>query len=474
MTDTAPRAPKKAGFWAIALYATSMNFSIRWLATGAATGPVALPVWVLAAILFLVPLVIATLELSARFPEEGAIYAWTRKTQGDFAGFMCGWLYWACNLPYFASLLFFGINLIGEAVGSLPGGAAFGAFLKQPSGAFIAATISLGLIAFMHARGFGVGQWLPVIGATLSIALLFFVVWAGFYLAGRDGSATHFVHANYTLPFNANGAILWSTMVFAFGGDEGVALMRGEARNGVKTLIGALVLLGVFQALSYAIGTATMLMILPQDLASRLGGLPQALNVATSKLHASGLYPVVLLATALSMLGGMSAWFGAAARLPFAVGVDRMLPKALGYRDPKTGAPRVAIWMQAVLVIPIMALSALGANLAGAYDFVVSMGVLTFVIPYLWMFIAYWKVQSRPADGLDFKTPGGPGVGRIVAIVGLLVTVSAILGSMVPSPDAADPVGTFVKLILASAVMIGIGAAIYAIHHFRTRGQTDG
>src|ERR1700761_4519879 len=105
MTDTAQSAqekgvPKKAGFWAIALYATSMNFSIRWLATGAATGPVALPIWVLAAILFLIPLVIATLELSARFPQEGAIYAWTRKTQGNFAGFMCGWIYWACNLPY--------------------------------------------------------------------------------------------------------------------------------------------------------------------------------------------------------------------------------------------------------------------------------------------------------------------------------------------------------------------------------------
>ena len=146
--------------------------------------------------------------------------------------------------------------------------------------------------------------------------------------------------------------------------------MRGEARNGVRTLIGALILLGVFQALSYAIGTGAMLMIVPQDVASRLSGLPQALNIAMTKLHASGLYPAVLVATALSMLGGMSAWFGAAARLPFAVGVDRMLPKALGYRDPKTDAPTVAIWMQAVLVIPIMALSALGANLAGAYDFV--------------------------------------------------------------------------------------------------------
>lgn len=109
-------AAKKTGLLGITLYAAAMNFSIRWLATGAATGPVALPIWIAAAVLFLIPLVTATLELSARFPEEGAIYAWTRETQGPFAGFLCGWLYWACNLPYFASLLFFIVNLFGRAL----------------------------------------------------------------------------------------------------------------------------------------------------------------------------------------------------------------------------------------------------------------------------------------------------------------------------------------------------------------------
>ena len=473
MTDAA-RAPKKAGFWAIALYATSMNFSIRWLATGAATGPVALPIWILAAVLFLVPLLTATLELSARFPEEGAIYAWTRETQGNFAGFMCGWLYWACNLPYFASLLYFGVNLVGQALAAWPATAALGAVIAQPLGAFIASCVVLLIITVMHTRGFGVGKWLPIVGAAVSIALALFIVAAAFYLSGRDGPATHFATASYKLSSVADGAILWSTMVFAFGGDEGVALMRGEAKNGVKTLIGALILLGVFQALMYAGGTAAMLAIVPQDVASRLGGLPQALNAAMSKLHAAPWFPIVLLCVALSMLAGLSAWFGAAARLPFAVGIDRMLPKALAYRDPKTGAPTVSLWMQAALTIPIMALGAAGASVAGAYDFVVSMGVLTFVIPYLWMFIAYWKVQSRPGEGLDFRTPGGVNAGRALALLGLAVTVSAILGSMIPSPDAADKLGTFIKLIVASAVMIGLGAAIYGVNHFRTRGQAHG
>lgn len=473
MTD-AVRTPKKSGFWAIALYATSMNFSIRWLATGAATGPVALPVWILAAALFLIPLLTATLELSARFPEEGAIYAWTRETQGNFAGFLCGWLYWACNLPYFASLLFFVVSLTGQAFAAWPATAALGAMMTQPLGSFVASGVLLLVIVLMHSRGFGVGKWLPLIGAATSVALLLFVVGVALYLSGRDGSATHFATASYKLPFDANGAILWSSMVFAFGGDEGVALMRSEGKNGVKTLVGALILLGVFQALSYAGGTAAMLAIVPQDVASRLGGLPQALNAAMTRLHATAWYPLILLATALPMFGGLSAWFGAAARLPFAIGVDRMLPKALSYLDPKTGAPTVALWLQAALTVPIMALSAAGNSVAGAYDFVVSMGVLTFIIPYLWMFLAYWKVQARPAEGLDFQTPGGAKFARAIAVLGLLVVISAILGSMIPSPDATDKLGTFLKLIVASAVMIGLGAAIYGVNHIRTRGKANG
>ena len=473
MTD-AERAPKKAGFWAIALYATSMNFSIRWLATGAAAGAVALPIWVLAAALFLFPLLTATLELSARFPEEGAIYAWTRETQGNFAGFMCGWLYWACNLPYFASLFFFIVNLTGQALAAWPATAALGAVMTQPLGSFVASCLVLLVIVLMHTRGFGVGKWLPVAGAAVSIGLAAFIVVAAICLSAHGGPATHFATASYKPPFDAGGAILWSTMVFAFGGDEGVALMRGEAKNGVRTLVGALILLGVFQAVVYAGGTAAMLAILPQDLASRLGGLPQALNVALTRLHAAPWFPVVLLATALTILGGLSAWFGAAARLPFAVGVDRMLPKALAWRDPKTGAPTVSLWMQAALTLPIMALGAAGNSVAVAYDFVVSMSVLTFVIPYLWMFAAYWKVQSRPGQGLDFTTPGGPRIARLIAALGIVVTVTAIAGSLVPSPDAHDKLGTFLKLIVASAVMIGIGAVIYGVNHLRRRGQAHG
>lgn len=464
-------AAKKTGLLGITLYAAAMNFSIRWLATGAATGPVALPIWIAAAFLFLIPLLTATLELSARFPEEGAIYAWTRETQGPFAGFLCGWLYWACNLPYFASLLFFIVNLFGRSLVATGWGAPLGMIFAQPTGAFAATSLLVIIVALMHARGFGVGKWLPVIGATMSIALLIFIIATGFYLSGRDGSATDFAAASYLPPLNANGAILWSSMLFAYAGVEGVALMRNEVKGGVKTVVRALGLLAILQTLGYAIGTGAMLMIVPQALASRLGGLPEAIGAALDKLHLAAAQPVFLLVIGLSLLGGLSAWFGAAARLPFAVGVDRMLPAAVGRLDPKTGAPVVAIWIQALLTIAVLALSALGSTVAGAYDFVVAMGVITFMIPYLWMFVAYWIVQKRNDGRLDFRTPGGKPWALFLALLGTVMVLSAIAGSLVPSPEEPHPLMAFLKLLGASGVMIAVGALIYGAHLLRTKGQ---
>jgi hypothetical protein len=60
---------------------------------------------------------------------------------------------------------------------------------------------------------------------------------------------------------------------------------------------------------------------------------------------------------------------------------------------------------------------------------------------------------------------------KALAVLGFVVAFSAILGSLVPSPTETDPRGVFLKLLIASAVLIAIGAAIYAVNRFRHKGQ---
>ena len=434
---------KPLGLWEIVLYGTAMNLGIRWLATGAATGPVALPIWIIAGIVFLGPLVFATLALSERFPDEGAIYAWARQTQGPMAGFLCGWFYWASFLPFFAGLLVFAVNLFGQTIGG-----EFGAWLLTPVGIILASSALIIAIGALHAGGIGVGKLMPLVGASTTIVLFALIVIGGFYLNARDGSATDFARAQYVPRLDANAAILWSTMIFAYGGAEGIALMRSQARGGVRTITVAVIVIGIGLMLAYAIGTTAMLMVLPQDRISRLGGLPEVLEVLLQKLNVAVLLPVTLIGLSLAILGGLSSWFGATARLPFAAGLTHALPPAFAKLSPKTGAPVNAIWMQTLLVILILISSQAGASVAGAYDFMIAMATLSFALPYLFMFFAWWKIT----DG---------SVAKVGAAVGFVIALSAIVGSLVPSPDASDPVTSILKTLFATAIMTVSGAGLY-------------
>jgi len=450
-------------FWDLALYTVAMTLSIRWIATAAAAGPAAVPMWLLAMLGFMAPLCLATAELTGRFPGEGGLYGWTRETMGPFLGFLCGWLYWTCNLPFFAGLLYF----ILEALTGAAGPRALD-WVKDP---LIFATLASALafgVGGLHLLGLGAGKWLASFGAVAGCALLAILIAAGLSLAIAHGPATEFARATWTPPLDANGAALWATMVFAFGGPEALAFLRGDVQGGTRQILRVLAVVGVVLALAYMSGTLAMLAILKPEQASRLSGVPDALRLALSRLGLGGLAPVALLLLSLSMLGGYSAWFGVAARLPFVIGVDHYFPAAFGRRNAKTGAPTVAIVVQVVAVVALVVLSQAGASVKAAYDFLVSMTVLSYTLPFVFLFVVYLRLQGRPA-GEAWTMPGGAAVGRLVGSIGLVATLTAIACTMVPSPDAADKVGAVVKLLEAAAVLIAAGAVIYAVAVWRAR-----
>ncbi len=445
-------------FTDLALYAVTTSFSIRWIATAAAAGPASLPLWVLAAAGFMAPLVIATAELTCRFPGDGGIYAWTRETLGPFAGFQCGWLYWTCNLPFFSGLLYFIVGVLAEAAG--PGAVSA---VKDPVVFAALAAALAATIGGLQLLGLGTGKWLVNFGAVATCALLAIVIAAAVALAAAHGPATNFARASYAPPLDADGAALWATMMFAFGGPEALAFLRGDVKGGTRQILRVLAAVGVMQTAAFMAGTVAMLVILRPDEASRLSGVPDALQAALSRLGLGSLAPAALILLALGFLGSYSAWFGVAARLPFAIGVDRYLPAAFGRRSPRTGAPTTAIIVQTVAVIALVALSQAGASVRGAYDFLVSMGVLSYTIPFVFLFVVYLIVQGRAAPADAWTAPGGSRTARLIGAVGLVVTLSAIACTLVPSPDAADKLAAVVKLVVASAVLIAAGVAVYGM-----------
>jgi glutamate:GABA antiporter len=462
-------APKTLRLTDLLFYAASMALSIRWISSAAAAGPASLPFWLFAVLVFSVPLILATAELTARFPQEGGVYAWTREAFGPFWGFLCGWLYWTCNLPFFSGILYFMVNLLAAALG--PAGKPL---LDQPL-LFMAVALGIALVVgWLHLMGLGSGKWLSNLGGLSNLVLFAILVLVGGRVGLAHGPATDFAHASYLPPLNADTAILWATMVFAVGGSEALAFLRNDVRGGMRTILAVLAVVLVMQVLSYVLGTAGMLAILTPQAATRLSGLPDALIVGLRQLGLGAAAPWVLMTAFLGGLGSYSAWFGVAARLPFAAGLDAFLPAAFGRRDPRTGAPVVAIGVQMVIVAVIVVLSQAGDTLKGAYDFLVAMSVLSYTLPFVFLFAVLIAVQGRAFPAGEWRAPGGRRAALVIGWGGLAGTITAVICTLVPSPQAADQVGEMIKLVAASACLILSGAAAYALARRSATRATTG
>jgi glutamate:GABA antiporter len=452
-------AAPKLKFFDVTFYAIVATIGIRWLPVAAASGPASLTLWLLALVTFYIPLAVATLELTERFTGGGSLYEWARGTYGPLAGFICGWFYWVSLLPYFAGIIYFLSGLILSAAGAD----------THDTTLYLALSIGLTVLATgIQLLGLRFSKWLPNMGAAGSWLIFFLLVFAAAVLTWRGAGATHFLASSYRPPLNFDTAILWGTIVFGMNGTETVAFLRNDVTGGMRTIRKVLAAQGTAMVSIYMIGTAAMLVILPQAQLTRLSGLPDALHAAFAHVGYPALAVVAVAALALSQFGGVSAWFGIGARLPVEAGIDSFLPPVFAEKHPKTGAPVAAILLQGGFTLVFVVLSQAGEGAAAAYDFLVAMSVLTSTVPYVYVFAAYLAQKRWPAAPGAWRPPGGARTSLILGIVGMASTLSAIACTMVPSDSDPHPMAAVFKIVISTLAMLGAGLALYAMGRRRT------
>jgi amino acid transporter len=446
------------GFRDLVLFYLVTTFSLRWIATAAAAGPSALVIWIVAALGLFVPLAFTVIELSSRYPDEGGMYVWSKRAFGPFAGFITGWTYWSANLPYFPSLLYFAA---GNAL--FIGGPSWQA-LSSSGGYFIAVSIvGLAVAAGLNVVGLNVGKWLNNVGALAAWVPLFLLVGFGVVSWARVGSATPITPASLLPGAGLKDVIFWSTIAFAFAGIESGSTMGEEIVDARRTVPRAIVAAGVFITFFYVVGTLSVLLALPKEQVSGLQGIMQAAQAMTTRAGAGWLVPAIAVLVTVNVLGGVGGWFAATARLPFVAGIDRFLPPAFGRLHPRWRTPYVALLVQAGIAAVFAILGQAGTSVRGAYEFLVSMSIIANFIPFLFMFAAMIKLQREPAAPGIVRVPGGPAVAVPLATIGFIVSAISIVLACLPSAEEAHKTLAVLKIVGSSAVLVAVGAVIYAI-----------
>ncbi len=452
----------------LVLFYVVTGISLRWIATAATAGPSAIVIWLVAWAGFFVPLALSVLELSSRFPEEGGLYNWSKLAFGDFTGFMTGWTYWASNLPYYPGVLYF------TAANALYIGGARWSRLSDSRLYFVLfAVLGLLLATFLNIVGLGIGKWLHNIGAIGTWAPIAILIGMGSVVWYKFGSASHFSAPNLIPSTHLKDIIFWSTIVFALGGCESASFMGGEIKNPRRNVPRALLIGSILITIGYILGTVAVLWALPKSQVTGLEGIMQAISQISNRLRMGWIIGLVALLITLSNLGAVGAWLTATARLPFVAGLDRYLPKPFGKLHPKWKTPYVALLVEAVCGGIFAFLGQAGTSVKGAYDVLVSMGVITYFLPYLALFASMIKLQRVPCGPEAIRVPGGKPVAYLLATVGIITTIITITLSCFPDPDEVNKVLAVVKVLGLTAVLLAVGVVLYAVGKSRFRAGED-
>jgi glutamate:GABA antiporter len=459
----APQFRKVLGLRDIVAMNVVAVVGLRWISRSARIGAPAVTLWLLAWCLFFLPMAGAVYELSSRYPDQGGLYAWTRRALGPVHGFICGWCVWVNNLFYFPSLLLFTAANVLVVFG--PSATAL-ADSRSYSTIFV-----LGGLAFclgLNLLGLGAGRWLQIVGSLSNWTPAFLLIVAGLVALGTVGSATNFAPRNLWPREDALGTIsLWSALCFAFSGFEITSFVGQEVKEPRRTLPLGVLLAGVVVTVIYIAGSVAVLIALPLGALKERSGIADAVAMSASHIGLSGLGALTAALVALSATAGVNAWFGGAARVPFAAGVDRVLPPSFGRLDAR-GTPRAALVVQGVLSALIFLASVFisvggHTSIQEAYDIMVNLTILIYFVPYLYLFVALvvLRLADRTADEGTQRVPGGTAGLWVTAASGFLATAISLALVFVPPAGTANVINYEVNLIGQAAIVLGAGIALY-------------
>ena len=462
----APALKRGIRFRDLALFYVVVALNVRWTSTAAAAGPSILVIWLAALTCFFIPLAASVMELSSRHPEEGGIYIWTRTAFGDFTGFIAAWMYWMSNLPFFASVLYFGAASI-----LIPFGGRFDHLSGNPLYYMGFAAFWLTIIVLLNIRGVNLGKWLNnicSIGSLLPLCLLMMMAAVSWM---RFGPATQFTITSLTPHWSIDNAVFWSGVFFAFGGVEAASAMGDEIHNPRKTMPWAILVGGIVVTAGYIGGTAALLAALPSDAVSGLQGFVNGVNALAERLGLGWVLVPIALLVGVNTIGSTAANLSSTSRLPFVAGIDHYLPPVFGSIHPRYRTPWIAIAVYGLASVLVAILGQAGTTVRGAYDVLVSMAVISYFIPYLLLFAAMIRLQSEPAGPNVRRVPGKKPVAIALGTVGFVATATTIGLSLFPGADQPNKLLAVVKVVGATLLQLGLGFSIFMAERRRARRE---
>src|SRR3954465_14217762 len=432
---------------ALAMMTTSSVASLRAAPTMAVYGLACVFLYIVPAIVFLLPTSLVSAELASGY--EGGVYNWVALGISKPMGFLAVWCQFAMTIFYYPSLLGFVAStlayVINPALASSGVWTACVIVVVYWSGVWVSSRGTKGA-AGPASGGLIIGTLIP--GAILVVL--------GVVFLGQGNPSAAPMDASHLLPAWAglSSLVLIVNNFLSYSGMEMNAVHVSSLRRPGQDFPKAMFLSMGLVLLIFILPALAISWVVPADQLSLTAGVMQAFDAVLANFGAQWLTPILGIMLVAASLGGMLTWLAGPSKGLL------LISREEGYLPPylqalnKHGVQQNILVTQGALTTVIALGYALIPDVSSAYWIFSVITTQVYLIMYLLMFVAAVRLRRNDPDH-----PRGYRAPMLVGLcgTGLAASLAALLiGFIPPSQFGGGSGGVYFLIVGGGALGLGL------------------
>ncbi|MEU9859932.1 APC family permease [Streptomyces sp. NPDC047971] len=431
----------------LALMTTASVASLRAAPTMAVYGLACVFLYLVPAIVFLLPTALVSAELASGW--TGGVYRWVSEGLSKPLGFLAVWCQFAMTIFYYPSLLAFVASTIAYIID--PALASNGVYTA------IVIMVLYWTGVWVSSRGTkalaGLASWGLVIGTLIPGTIL---VVLGMVFLGQGNPSAAPMNADHLLPqwTGLASLVLIVNNFLSYSGMEMNAVHVSSLKDPAKEYPKSMFLAVILVLLIFILPALAISWVVPADQLSLTAGVMQAFEAFFSYFDVGWMTPIAAVMLISASLAGMLTWLAGPSKGLLEIS------RSEGYLPPflqklnRYGVQQNILVTQGVVTSVIALMYALIPNVSSVYWIFSTITTQVYLIVYLLMFVAAVRLRkTQPDHPRGYRAPA---LG-LICTVGLLASLAALaIGFIPPSQFGGSSVWSYVLFIGCGLGVLGL------------------
>ena len=385
--------------------------------------------FVLAALLFFLPVSFVSAELATGWPERGGVYLWIKKAMGHRVGFLGIWLQWISNVVWYPTIL------------SFIGGTIAYAFMPELAHnkfyMLLVILISFWGVTWINLRGMktsGLISSLGVIFGTIIPGVAIIILGLVWWLSGNP------IHIEMTLTSlvptlsRPHELSLFAGVLLGLAGMEMSAVHARDVIKPQRNYPRAIFLSATIIIVLSVLGTLAIAFVIPKENISFVAGGMEAIATFLRAYGLGWATPLLALLIAFGAIGGVTTWAAGPSRGLLAAAQDGDFPPLL-HKVNKNDMPIAMLIFQGIIISLLSLVFLFMPDVNSSFWILLVLASQLYLIMYVIMFVSAIVLRYKyPNVKREYKIPGGNFGMWFVAGIGIIGAAGSFLIGFYP-PD---------------------------------------